>query len=164
MTAHLTVFQRDLARRLRSKGMSLRAIANEVGCSPAGIDVVLRGQQARVARPDVWTPRDGRLKASDREEILLGRQRGESMSALARALGISPSTVTREVKLGGGPNAYRVWPAHIQALERTKRPTCPKLSAGPFVTWSPHGCRSCGHPRKSRIDYAWTSPTTRAGA
>ncbi len=139
MTAHLTVFQRDLARRLRMKGMSLRAIAKEVGCSPAGIDVVLRGQQTRDAKPDVWTPRAGRLKASDREEILLGLQRGESMSAIARALGKSPSTVTREVKLAGGRNAYRVWPAHIQARERTKRPKCSKLSAGPLcdmvTTW-----------------------------
>ena len=139
MTAHLTVFQRDLARRLRAKGISLRAIAREVGCSPAGIDVVLRGQQVRAAKPDVWIPRDGRLQASDREEILLGLQRGESMSAIARALGRSPSTVTREVKSNGGPNAYRVWPAHIQARERTKRPKRSKLSAGPLcdmvATW-----------------------------
>ncbi len=58
MTAHLTSFQRDLARRLRSKGMSLRDIAKEVGCSHSGIDVVLRGQ-SRDAKPDIWTPRRG---------------------------------------------------------------------------------------------------------
>ncbi len=159
MTAHLTVFQRDLARRLRIKGMSLRAITKEVGCSPAGIDVVLRGQQARDARPDAWTPRDGRLQASDREEILLGLQRSESMSAIARAQGRSPSTVTREVKANGGPDAYRVWQAHIQARVGTKRPKCSKLSAGPLcdmVTtwlqqlWSPqrdHESTTTGLPR-----------------
>lgn len=47
MTAHLTVFGRDLARCLRAKGMSLRDIAKEVVCTNSGIDVVLRGQQAR---------------------------------------------------------------------------------------------------------------------
>ena len=54
MTAHLTVFQRDLARRLRAGGMSLRDIAKEVGCSHSGIDVVLRGGQAREARAEAW--------------------------------------------------------------------------------------------------------------
>ena len=47
MTAHLTVFQLDLARRLRAGGMSLRDIGEAVGCSHSGIDVVPRGGQAR---------------------------------------------------------------------------------------------------------------------
>ena len=81
MTAHLTAFQRDLARRLHAKGMSLRDVAREIGCSKSGIDVVLRGQ-ARDAKPDTWVPRDGHLSASDREEILLGLQRRESMSEI----------------------------------------------------------------------------------
>ena len=85
MTAHLTVFQRDLARRLRAEGMSLRDVAREVGCSHSGIDVVLRGGQAREARAEAWTPRDGSLQAAEREEILLGLQRNESTSAIARA-------------------------------------------------------------------------------
>ena len=97
MTAHLTAFQRDLARRLHAKGMSLRDVAREIGCSKSGIDVVLRGQ-ARDAKPDTWVPRDGHLSASDREEILLGLHRRESMSEIARGLGKAPSTVTREVK------------------------------------------------------------------
>ena len=42
MTAHLTIFQRALARRLRSQGKSLREIAGEIGCSHSGIDVMLR--------------------------------------------------------------------------------------------------------------------------
>jgi len=131
MTAHLTSFQRDLARRLRSKGMSLRDIAKEVGCSHSGIDVVLRGQ-SRGAKPDIWTPCAGHLNASDREEILLGLHRGESMSAIARTLERSSSTVTREVKANGGPEAYRVWPAHIRARERTRRPKPAKLDQGPL--------------------------------
>lgn len=110
MTAHLTTSQRALAHRLRVKGTSLRDIAKEVGCSHSGIDVMLRGQ-SRAAKPDLWTPRAGCLSASDREEIMLGLQRNESMSAIARALDTSPLTVTREVKANGGRDAYRVWPA-----------------------------------------------------
>ena len=58
MTAHLTTFQRALAHRLRAKGMSLRDIAKEVGCSHSGNDVMLRGQ-SREAKDDQWTPRAG---------------------------------------------------------------------------------------------------------
>jgi transposase, IS30 family len=65
--------------------MSLRDIAKEVGCSHSGIHVMLRGQ-VRVPKPDIWIPRLGHLTASEREEILLGLQRGESMSAIARDL------------------------------------------------------------------------------
>jgi len=132
MTAHLTVFQRGLARRLRAKGMSLREIAKEVGCSHSGIDVVLAGQQSRAAKTESWTPRDGHLTAHEREDILLGLHRGESMSAIARQLGRAPSTVTREVKANGGRDAYRVWPAHVRAHEATKRPKTAKLDHGPL--------------------------------
>jgi IS30 family transposase len=111
--------------------MSLRDIAKEVGCSHSGIDVMLRGQ-SREAQPDAWTPRLGHLTASDREEILLGLQRDESMSAIARALGKAPSTVTREVKVNGGRDAYRVWPAHIRARQCTLRPKPAKLKKGPL--------------------------------
>ena len=85
MTAHLTIQQRALAHGLRAKGMSLRDIAKEIGCSHLGIDVMLRGQ-VRVARPSTWAPRQGRLQVHEREEILLGLQRGESRSAIARDL------------------------------------------------------------------------------
>ena len=44
MTAHLNLEQRALARGLRRQGWSLRAIARQLGCGHAGIDVMLRGQ------------------------------------------------------------------------------------------------------------------------
>ena len=132
MTAHLTVFQRGLAYRLRAKGMSLRDIAKEVGCSHSGIDVMLAGKQSRVVKAESWTPRQGHLTADEREEILLGLHRGESMSAIARQLGRQPSTVTREVKANGGQNAYRVWPAHLRARAATLRPKPSKLDYGPL--------------------------------
>ena len=127
MTAHLTIQQRALAHGLRAKGMSLRDIAKEIGCSHLGIDVMLRGQ-VRAGRPSTWAPRQGRLQVHEREEILLGLQRGESRSAIARDLDRSPSPVTREVKANGGGDAYRVWPAHLRAKEFMKRPKPAKLS------------------------------------
>jgi IS30 family transposase len=110
--------------------MSLRAIAKEVGCSHSGIDVMLRDKQSRVVKAESWTPRRGNLTARDREEIMLGLHRGESMSAIARQLGRQPSTVTREVSANGGQNAYRVWPAHLRARAATLRPKPSKLDHG----------------------------------
>lgn len=107
--------------------MSLRDIAKEIGCSHSGIDVMLRGQE-RAPQPDAWTPRLGHLTASEREEILLGLQRGQSMSAIARDLDRSPSTVSREVKANGGRDAYRVWPAHLRTRKCTLRPKPSKLA------------------------------------
>ena len=81
MTAHLTVFQLDLARRLRAGGMSLRDIGEAVGCSHSGIDVVPRGGQAREGRAGARAPRDGSLQAVEREEILLGCSERNSTDA-----------------------------------------------------------------------------------
>lgn len=120
MTAHLTIQQRALAHRLRAKGMSLRGIAKEIGCAHSGIDVILRGQ-IRAAKPIGWTPRHGRLTVDEREEILLGLHRMESLTDIAKQLGRIPSTVTGEVKVNGCRECYRIWPAHIRAHESTKR-------------------------------------------
>lgn len=83
MSAHLTIQQRALAHRLRANRMTLRDIAKEIGCSHSGIDVMLQGQE-RVARPDVWIPRQGRLQACEREEIMLALHKDLSMAAVAR--------------------------------------------------------------------------------
>ncbi len=88
--------------------------------------MVLRGQK-RYARPDAWTPPPGRLNVHEREEILLGLHHGLSMRAIAHALDRAPSTITREVKANGGPESYRIWPAHQRARARTKRPKTAKL-------------------------------------
>ncbi len=127
MTAHLTVFQRNLARRLHSKGRSLREIAAEIGCSHSGIDVMLRGQ-SRGPKPDIWIPRKGALTALEREEISIGISQGFSLSEIARSLQRSPSTITREVNVNGGRDSYRIWPAHLRAQAATKRPKSSKLS------------------------------------
>lgn len=151
MTAHLTIDQRALAHRLRARGMSLRDIAKEIGCSHSGIDVMLRGQ-ARAAKPDVWMPRPASLQADEREVIMLALHDDLSMTAIALQLGRSLSTVTREVKANGGRENYRVWPAHQRAQENSKRPKPSKLSNRALcdqVTewlqkfWSPEEISAC---------------------
>jgi transposase, IS30 family len=79
-------------------------------------------------------PRRGRdlkgrcLTFGEREEIALAGAGGESMRAIARRLGRSPSTISRELgrncDRGGG---YRATTAHAQAYVRASRPKPAKL-------------------------------------
>ena len=128
MGVHLTKQQRQLVHRLRQNGESLRSIAKHVSLSsPSHVQVVLAGQK-REGRDDQWVPRAGRLTLEEREEIALGLRMHESMSSIARRLGRSPSTVTREVSLNGGPAHYRIWRAHERARAEARRPKKAKLS------------------------------------
>jgi len=128
MTAHFTEDQRGLARRLRANGASLREICKQISSvSASHVQVILKGQ-SRVPPNDPWTPRSGRLTMDDREAISFGLRSGHSMSSIAREIGRSPSTVTREVKNNGGRDDYRIWRSHQRARECTKRPKASKLA------------------------------------
>jgi len=58
------------------------------------------------AKPFGWEPREGRLTLLDREQILVGIARGDTLTVIARSLGRAVSTVSREVKRGGGRDGY----------------------------------------------------------
>jgi IS30 family transposase len=89
--------QRRLARRLSAKGMSLREIGRQVGCSHEVVRTVVRRESKRPVRSDSWRPRPGRLTLADRKEISLGLHDGDSFTAIAARLGKATSTVSREV-------------------------------------------------------------------
>ena len=112
MKHHLTVEQRQLARSLSAKGLSLREIGRQVGCSHEVVRAVVRRDSKRPLRSDPWQPRSGRLTLADREEISLGLRAGESFTAIATRPGKATSTVSREVMANGGRRDYRAWRAH----------------------------------------------------
>src|SRR4029077_12135005 len=72
---------------------------------------------------------------------------GESLRAIARRLGRSPSTISREVLGSGGRRRYRACRADAAALKRMHRPkrsklaVCPRLRAAVEakleLRWSP---------------------------
>jgi IS30 family transposase len=128
MGAHLTVEQRQLARRLSASGLSLREIGRQVGCSHEIVRTVVRRESMRVVRSDPWQPGSGRLSLADREEISLCLHRGDSFTAIAAKLGKAVSTVSREVARNGGRDDYRSWRAHQRARQCARRPKTPKLS------------------------------------
>ncbi len=49
MVSHLTVEQRQLAPRLKARGLSLRQIGPQVGCSHELVRIIARGSPARPA-------------------------------------------------------------------------------------------------------------------
>lgn len=79
-------------------------------------------------------PRRGRnlkgrcLTFAEREEIALARARGETMRAIARRLGRSPSTISRELKRNADRRGYRATTAHALAYDRASRPKPAKLA------------------------------------
>ena len=146
MRAHLTVEQRQLALRLKARGLSLREIGPQVGCSHQGVALVVHSASRRPVREDGWVPGPGRLTLADREEITLGLRAGEAFTVIAARLGKAVSTVSREVAANGGRGGYRAWRAHQRAREQARRPKTPKLAcpqlaaqvaAGLAGWWSP---------------------------
>jgi IS30 family transposase len=125
---HLTVEQRQLALRLKARGLSLREIGPQVGCSHQSVALVVRHASRRPVRHDGWVPGPGRLTLADREEITLGVHSGESFTVIAARLGKAVSTVSREVAANGGRAGYRAWRAHQRARQQARRPKAPKLA------------------------------------
>ncbi len=68
------------------------------------------------------------LTLSEREEISRGIATQLSLRVIARQLGRSPSTVSREISRNGGYNHYRATAAEQAAWERALRPKTCKLA------------------------------------
>jgi IS30 family transposase len=71
---------------------------------------------------------DRYLSVAEREEISLGIARMEGVRGIARRLGRSASTVSREIDRNGGRAGYRAHRAEAAARERARRPKVAKLA------------------------------------
>lgn len=127
MAKHLTVQQRQHARRLRRDGLTYHQIAKELGCTDRTVKRIVRRHGKREATL-VWSPGPRRLSLADREEISLGLERGDSFTSIASGLGRSTSTVSREVAANGGRPNYRAWRSHERAYSEARRPKVTKLA------------------------------------
>lgn len=157
MARHLTIQQRQQARRLRREGKSIREIAVAIGCSVRTVKRVTRGPGKRESERVVWSPGRGRVSLAGREEISRGLAAGDSLRAIARRLGRAPSTVSREVAANGGRTRYRAVTAHHGAHDRSRRPKRARLGTGPLLAivetwleqwWSPEEIA-----RRLRLEY-----------
>jgi len=112
---------------LAAQGLPSRLIGQEIGRHHRTV----LGHIARLRRPPVREPVRSplRLSLTEREEISRGLAGGESRRAIARRLGRSPSTISREVNVNGGVRRYRACRADKDAFRRARRPKPAKLAA-----------------------------------
>ncbi|MGZ7039955.1 MAG: IS30 family transposase [Thermoanaerobaculia bacterium] len=112
---------------LAAQGLPSRVIGGEIGCAHRtvwGYVRVLRRAPVPERKRSVL-----RLSLTEREEISRGLAGGESRRSIARRLGRSPSTVSREVTGNGGVRRYRACRADRDALRRARRPKPSKLAS-----------------------------------
>jgi IS30 family transposase len=160
---HLSVQERTLVRRLAREGHSINRIAKVVGHARASVkSVVIAGDEAPPEPAPRYRRCSGRLRQADRDEIVVGLARGDTLTAIARHIGRAVSTVSREVRRNGGRGAYR--PAMAQERARRRAPDGPSPTSSPARRWrprSPSGSSSCGPPRRSPGGCASPTPAIR---
>src|SRR5260221_13058893 len=98
-------------------------------------------------RPPVRQRSRMALTLAEREEISRGITAHQSARSMARLLGRSPSSVSREISRNGGYDRYRAAPADEQAWKRARRSKRCKLATNsrlrrsvaerPRLNWSP---------------------------
>src|SRR6202035_2673612 len=71
------------------------------------------------------------LTLAERGVISRGSPSHQSARSMARLLGRSPSTVSREMSRNGGRDGYRAVPADENTWARARRPKCCKLATNP---------------------------------
>jgi IS30 family transposase len=110
----------DIARALgrRNKSGVYRILAHDGGIVPL--------PRRRAA---------GALRLEEREEISRGIAAGRSIRRIARDLGRSPSTVSREIMRNGGSQGYRASRADGCAWDRALRPKPCRLAHSAPLRW-----------------------------
>ena len=101
----LTVAEKERLAELVAAGTPLVEIAELIGrdrwTTRRNINYLARRPAPERKRSPL------RLSLAEREEISRGVAAGESMRSIARRLGRSPSTVSREISANGGIGRYR---------------------------------------------------------
>ena len=119
--------EKEEIARLSAMGLPSRLIGAQLGRHHRSV----WGYIARLRRGAVREPTRSplRLSLTEREEISRGLAGGESLGAIARRLGRSPSTIAREVAVNGGCKRYRACAADKAAVRRARRPKRSKLAS-----------------------------------
>jgi IS30 family transposase len=153
----MTREHKQMARSLKAKGLNVKQIARAVDIHFHMAHLTVYKTQPRARKSLGWEPAPGHLSAEEREDILIGLSKHESMTSIARRLGRAPSTVTREVAANGGVEHYGAWRGHCRAREAARRPKIPKLAHPTLVAqvsdwleelWSPQEISA-----RLRLDY-----------
>ena len=129
--ARMTRDDRLLVMEMLASGSSAQEAGRAVGCTARSVGRLLAALGGVKARR---RPRSSlRLSLEDREEIRVGLQAGDSFAQIARSIGRSASTVSREVNHNGGRRRYRAVAADGAAYRRALRPKPAKLASIPAL-------------------------------
>jgi transposase, IS30 family len=119
-------WRRERIWELWAKGLSIHAIAREVGVFRSTVTRCLNTTGG--VRPCPRKRAERSLSAAEREEISRGLARGESFRAIACQIGRPHTSVSREVNRNGGRHRYRARAADAAAWRRARRPKPSKLT------------------------------------
>jgi IS30 family transposase len=111
---------------MREAGVPVKRIAKHLGRQNVSLRKFIADAGGK--RPTARQRSELRLSLEEREEISRGLAAGDSIRAIAEALGRSPSTVCREVNANGGRKKYRALVADRAACRRALRPKRAKLA------------------------------------
>ncbi|MFE7333018.1 helix-turn-helix domain-containing protein [Streptomyces sp. NPDC057565] len=123
--------QQDQIWRCWREGQSFSLIGRALGAPIYHVRQFL--YQSGGIRLTPQTRSERHLTGGEREEISRGIAAGESARQLARRLGRSPSTVSREIARNGGRDRYRAASADAAAYTRGRRPKQAKLAQRPAL-------------------------------
>ena len=125
----LSVGEQNALWEQRRQGATAREIAQAVGTLPATVRlwIVRRGGVAPAARHRARIA----LTLAEREEISRGIASQESVRAIARRLGRSPGTISREIRRNDGRGHYRANRADRRAWAQARRPKRCRLAGSP---------------------------------
>ena len=113
------------------KGEGLKSIGRVLGKPSSCIFSHLKPTGG--IRPPVRCRSRLALTLAEREEISRGLVAEQSMRSIARSLGRSPSTISREIERNGGERRYRAARADKRAWDKAKRPKRCKLARHPCL-------------------------------
>src|SRR5450432_4452486 len=108
------------------RGESLKAIGRAFGKESSSIYFLVAPHGG--IRPAERRRSRLALTLAEREVISRGVTVHQSARSIAKLLGRSPSTVSREMRRNGGYNRYRATLADENAWARSRRPKCCKLA------------------------------------
>jgi IS30 family transposase len=111
---------------MREAGVPVKRIALHLGRQNSSLRRFIADAGGR--RPSARERCELRLSLQEREEISRGLAAGLSFGAIARGLGRSPSTISREVNANGGRRKYWALLADRGAQRRALRPKRAKLT------------------------------------
>ena len=112
-------------------GESMRSIGRRFDRASSSVFSVI-SPTGGVRPPDRHRAKQA-LTLSEREEISRWLSMRRSLRSIARHLGRSASTVSREVSRNGGADRYRAAGADQAAWDRARRPKLCKLACHPFL-------------------------------